>query len=239
MQLHLGFAPSRIISSALELGIFSQLANGGMTAAETARACRATERGTRMLLDSLVGLELLAKSGENYILTPPAAQYLNPESPDFIGELLSLERLWQSWSRLTEVVRSGRVEHPVEDQREAEAFFPHLIRGLHVANREPARRTAETLGAGLTRRALRVLDVACGSGIWGIAVAEADSQARVMAQDFPGVLDETRKYVKRHGLEERFEYLPGNLKQVQYGEGRYDIALLGNIVHSAGEQSPR
>lgn len=238
-QLHLGFAPSRIISSAIELGVFSQLAHGGMTVTETARACRATERGMRMLLDALVGLQLLAKSDGNYILTPPAAQYLNPDSPDYVGELLALDRLWQSWSGLTEVVRTGKVQRPVEHQREAEAFFPHLIRGLHIVNREPARRTAEALGAGLMRRGLEILDVACGSGVWGIAIAEADPQARITAQDFPGVLAETKKYVKQHGLEARFDYLPGDLKQAPFGQERFDIALLGNIVHSEGEQSSR
>src|SRR5438105_2972844 len=88
-------------------------------------------------------------------------------------------------------------------------FFSHLARGLHVVNAEPARLTAEALGAGRLRRGLRVLDIACGSGIWGIAIAEADPEARVTAQDFEGVLEHTRSYLKRHGVEQRYDFLPG------------------------------
>ena len=84
-----------------------------------------------------------------------------------------------------------------------------------------------------------MLDVAAGSGVWGIAFAEADAEARVTAQDFPGVLPTTREYVRRHGLEERFDFLAGDLREVDFGEGRYDVAVLGNIVHSEGEDSSR
>jgi len=70
-------------------------------------------------------------------------------------------------------------------------------------------------------------------------VAEADPGAHLTFQDFPGVLEHTKQYVKRHGLEKRADYLPGDLKQVDFGEGRYDVALLGNIVHSEGEASSR
>jgi ubiquinone/menaquinone biosynthesis C-methylase UbiE len=106
-------------------------------------------------------------------------------------------------------------------------------------NMEPARRLAASLGAGATQTGLRVVDIACGSGVWGIAMAEADREAHVTAQDFPGVFTVTREFVKRHNLEDRFDYLPGDLKEVDFGEGRYDLTILGNIVHSEGERSSR
>jgi ubiquinone/menaquinone biosynthesis C-methylase UbiE len=81
--------------------------------------------------------------------------------------------------------------------------------------------------------------VACGSGVWGIAVAEADPTARVTMQDFPGVLNHTRKYVQRHKVADRCDYLAGDLKKADFGSERYDVALLGNIVHSEGEASSR
>src|SRR5947209_20423306 len=84
---------------------------------------------------------------------------------------------------------------------------------------------------------MSVIDIACGSGIWGIAVAEADKEARITAQDFPGLFETTRAYLKRHGVEDRYDFLPGDLKEVDFGENRYDLALLGNIVHSEGEAS--
>lgn len=239
LQMHLGFAPSRILTTALELNVFSHIAAGNRTVTELAGAAGTTERGMRMLLDALVGSQLLNKDSQEYQLTPIAAQCLVRNSPDYVGDMLDLDRIWASWSGLTETVRTGTPFRPVERQQEAEAFFPKLIRGLHVMNREPARRTAEALGAGRDRRGLQVVDVACGSGVWSIAIAQADKQARITAQDFPGVLDSTRAFLKRDGVEDRYDFLPGNLKEVDFGIERFDLALLGNIVHSEGEISSR
>ena len=86
---------------------------------------------------------------------------------------------------------------------------------------------------------LRVLDVACGSGVWGIAIAELDPRAQVTAQDYPVILNETRKFVERHGLTERYEYLPGDLKAVEFGKEKYDVAILGHILHIEGDRSSR
>jgi|ERR1043166_933408 ubiquinone/menaquinone biosynthesis C-methylase UbiE len=239
MQMNFSFAPSCVMTAALRLGVFSHLAAGAGTAAEVARAAEASERGTRMLLDALAGFGLLTKSGDRYELTPHARQYLVRESPDYAGGLAESGGMIEAWTHLDECVRTGRPVHRVETQERAEEFFPLLVRTLHVVNREPARRTAEALGAGRESKGLRVLDVAAGSGVWGIAFAEADREARVTAQDFPGVLPTTREYVRRHGLEERFDFLAGDLKEVDFGEGQYDVALLGNIVHSEGEESSR
>jgi ubiquinone/menaquinone biosynthesis C-methylase UbiE len=239
MQMNFSFAPASIMTAALRLGVFSHLAAGHATAAEVARAAGASERGTRMLLDALTGFGLLTKEADRYELTPHARQYLVRESPDYAGALAESGRMFEAWGHLTECVRTGRPLHSVETQEQAEEFFPMLVRTLHIVNREPARRTAAALGAGSKAKGLRVLDVAAGSGVWGIAFAEADPGARVTAQDFPGVLPTTREYVRRHGLEDRFDFLAGDLKEVDFGEERYDVALLGNIVHSEGEESSR
>ncbi len=239
MQMTFSFAPSRVLSSALQLDIFSQIAAGHQAAADVAGATGASERGVAMLLDALASLGLLIKTSDRYELTPVARDFLVRSSPTYAGTMMEDDRLWNSWSQLTEVVRTGKPVRIIEEQERAEEFFPMLVRSLHVMNTEPARRLAEALGAGAAHRGLSVVDVACGSGIWGIAVAEADPGARITAQDFPGVFKVTREFVKRHNLEDRFEYLPGDLKEVDFGRERYDLALLGNIVHSEGERSSR
>jgi ubiquinone/menaquinone biosynthesis C-methylase UbiE len=239
MQMSMSYSTSRILAAGVRLDVFSLLAARNRTAADVGRAAGASERGTRMLLDALTALKLLTKNGDRYRLTPSAEKYLVRTSPEFLGAILEDDTLWDTWSHLTEAVRTGKPPRRVEDQAEAERFFPVLIRSLDVLNREPARRAARALGAGESRRGLRVLDVACGSGVWGIAVAEADPDAAVTFLDFPGVLEHTRKYVERHGISGRSDFLPGDLKRVDLGEERYDLALLGNIVHSEGEESAR
>ena len=237
--MHLAFAPARILGTALELDVFSHVADGRRTAKKVSEAAGASERGTRMILDALVGMGMLIRRGDRYDLAEPARRFFVRGRPDYMGDFISMNQLWEGWSHLTEIVRTGKPYTPVEQQAVAEEFFPKLIRGLHVVNTEPARRTAEALSVGAQAGGLRVLDVACGSGIWGIAMAEADPQARVTANDFPGVLEVTREFLKRHGVNDRFDFLPGDLKEVEFGEARFDIALLGNIVHSEGERSSR
>ena len=239
LQLNFSFAASRILAAGVQLGLFSLLAGGPASAGDVAGKAGTAERGTAMLLDALVGLGLLTKPGGRYQLTPATARYLVRDSADYMGAFLENDSIWESWGRLAETVRTGRPPRQLESEAEAEKFFPGLIRTLHVLNREPARKAAAALGAGTTRRSLNVLDVACGSGVWGIAVAEADAQARLTFQDFPGVLEHTKKYVHRHGLDARSDYLPGDLKRVDFGAARYEVALLGNIVHSEGEPSSR
>lgn len=239
LQMNFSFAPSRVLSAAVQLDLFSHIAQGSHRTAEIAKAAGASERGTRMLLDALAGLQLLVKGADSYELTPFAENFLVRSSPSYLGSMMENEYTWNAWSHLTEVVRTGKPVRMVEDQAKAEEFFPMLVRSLHVMNKEPARRTALALGAGTTHHGLRVVDVACGSGIWGISIAEADREARVTAQDFPGVFNTTREFIKRHNLEDRFDFLPGDLKDVDFGIERYDLALLGNIVHSAGERTSR
>jgi ubiquinone/menaquinone biosynthesis C-methylase UbiE len=238
-QFHLSFAPSRVLTTALQLRVFSHLAAGKATAAAVASAAGASERGTRMLLDALVALDLLGKKDGRYTLTPLAERYLVRESPDYAGYIMESDALWEAWSHLAECVRTGKPCHAVNQPQGAEEFFPVLVRGLHITNRGPARSLARALGAGDGHGKMRVLDVACGSGVWGIAVAEANPEARVTAQDFPKVLELTRQFLRQHGVEDRYDFLPGDLKQADLGESRYDLALLGNIVHSEGEHSSR
>ncbi len=238
-QLTFSFAPTRVLMTALQLDLFSHIAAGHRTAADIARAAGANERGTRMVLDALAGLELLTKGGGQYELTPVARQYLARGSSDYMGSMLESERLWEAWAHLTEVVKSGKPFRNVTEQKDAEDFFKILVRSLHVTNRPLAQRATEALGAGTTRRGLRVLDIGCGSGVWGISIAEADEEARVTALDFPKVLEITREYAGRHKVAGRFEYLPGDLREADLGENRYDVAVLGNIAHSEGERSSR
>ena len=238
-QLYFAFAPSYVLAAAVQLDLFSRIAAAGGTAAEVAQAGQLSPRGVGMLLDLLAALGLLVKTGQSFELTDSADRFLVRQSPDYIGVTLEHEPPWNSWSHLVETIRTGKPYWRLEQQDTGQSFFPLLVRNLHVVNREPARRAAQVLGAGATHSSLSVIDIACGSGVWGIAIAECDRRARITAQDFPGMLDITRQYLKQHQVEDRYDFLPGDLKEVEFGRQRFDLALLGNIVHSEGESSSR
>ncbi len=239
IEMHLGFAPSRTLMAALDLNVFSKIYEGHKTAEQIARGCGASDRGMRMLLDALASLRILDKTrGGHYSLPAFVAQFLVRESPDYLGDFLNIDTIWQAWGGLTESVRTGKPFRTVEHQREAEEFFPKLVRGLHIVNRQPAQNLARAFAGTIPPNA-QILDVAAGSGVWGIAFAEADPQTRVTAQDFPGMIPVTRSYVERHRVAGQYDYLPGDLRTVDFGKDRFDLAILGNIVHSEGVESSR
>jgi len=238
-QMSFSFAPARILTTAVQLDIFSEIGAGASTVPEIARAAQASERGIRMLLDALCGFELLTKHNGAYALSALAAKFLVRASPDYLGAFWETDEHWQGWSKLPEAVRTGKPIHAVFDPAEAERFFSILTRTLHVQNRLPSQKLAQMLGAGSKHRGLRVLDVGCGSGVWGIAIAEADVAARVTAQDLPKVLEQTRKYLERHGVANRYDFLPGDLHKVNFPADKYDIAVLGHIVHGESAAASR
>ncbi len=236
---------SSTLAAAVELQIFSALGRApGQGVAGLGRELGCSERGLRALLDALVAMELLEKDGESpgerYRNAPLAASYLDENSADYLGDWLADPRPAEDWRRLAECVRSGRPLGTVHERESAEDFFPRLIPMLHAVFREPARRGAAELLRRLPPSAEPyVLDLACGSGVWGIAVAEAETRARIAALDFPGILERTRAYAERHGVADRFSWLPGDLHEVALGEARFAAAILGNIVHAVGTASSR
>src|SRR5262249_17456398 len=85
-------------------------------------------------------------------------------------------------------------------------------------------------------RLLRILDVAAGSGAWSLAFAQANHHAHVTVVDYPEVTQVARRYAAAMGVGDRYDYLEGNLRDLDFGRRRFDLAILGHIIHSEGEK---
>lgn len=237
-QMNAALAQTRILLTAVQLGIFSHIAAGKTSVAEIASAADCSTRGIRMMLNALCAFGLLVKTDERYGLHAVARQYLVRGNPDYMGYMLESDNQWDFWGRLTGAVRTGMPVRQTQDPG-PEKFFSVLVRSLHVMNAAPAKQLADAVGAGSAHKGMRVLDVGCGSGVWGIAMAEADPGLRVTFQDLPAVLAITREYVERHRLTGEHAFLPGNIEEVDLGESAFELAVLGNICHGAGERTSR
>ena len=80
-----------------------------------------------------------------------------------------------------------------------------------------------------------VLDIGAGSAVWSLAFAQRDPEARVTVADWPLVIERvTKKCVAREGASDRYDYLTGNFRHADFGEGQFDVAILGHICHSEG-----
>lgn len=95
-----------------------------------------------------------------------------------------------------------------------------------------------SLGLAAIQTAFRVLDVAAGSGIWGIGLAQQSPLVQVTAQDWPETIPTTKRIVKKFQLSERFNFIEGDVLSAEFGEG-YDLVTLGHILHSEGKERSR
>lgn len=233
------FAQSRVLATGVDLRIFTHIANGRHTALEVAKAAQADQRGVEIILNSLVALNFLTKSGNTYGLTPLSSNFLVEGVPNYYGDFVRhLDLVWDTWKNLTETVRSGKPFSFI-DREEGEKFFDKLVPLLFSLSYPAAKSAAEKLEVGNTWKNLNILDIGAGSGAWGIAFAERDAGTKITAQDWPDVLKITREFVDKYNLNKRFSYLPGNLREMQFGQNSYDLIILGHVCHSEGAENSR
>src|SRR5437588_3089035 len=228
---------AQALMAGTELDFFTHINNGKHTAKEIARAAKASERGTRRLLDAQVGLGYLRKKYNNYYLEPVPKRFLVRGQPTFLGPMVNETRIvWESWSHLTEVVKSGRPFTAVDTEQTGRDFFPKLVAAIFPMSYGAASAAVQMIPEKARKRIRNILDVAAGSAAWSIAFAQAIPDARVTVVDYPEVNQVARDFTTRLGVADRYEYLEGNLREVDFGRKKYDLVILGHIIHTEGEK---
>src|SRR4051812_36049627 len=132
LQIGMGFWASKTLLSAVELGLFTELNGGGLTAVQIADRLDLHERGRDDFLDALVSLGLLARDGDGasavYSNTPDTAVFLDKGSPAYLGGILEMSsaRLYGFWGSLTEALHTGAA------QNEIKSGSPTLFAGVYA-----------------------------------------------------------------------------------------------------------
>ncbi|HYW43391.1 MAG TPA: class I SAM-dependent methyltransferase [Bryobacteraceae bacterium] len=242
MQLAWGYIAPLTMEAAVRHGIFDLLDGGPRTIDEVARHTGASERGLRALMNALAGLQLLSRDADgNYGLTGESAAFLVSGKPGYVGGLIrhtSTQRI-PLWLKLTDAVKEGKpAAGGVNREQTGTEFFHEFVEDLFPLSYRPALALAEVLDLGATRVPLKVLDIAAGSGVWGIALAQQSPRVSVTAVDWPGMLDVTRRTAARCGVEEQFTFVGGDILEADFGTG-HEVATLGHILHSEGVERSR
>jgi ubiquinone/menaquinone biosynthesis C-methylase UbiE len=240
MSMAFGYAPPLILEAGVRLGAFEALAEGPKTVEQLATTTGASPRGLRILLNALVGLQFMTKQGDAYALAPEAAAFLVRGKQPYFGGFFrhASSQLIPKWLQLTEIVRTGQPAGSVNQQDEGAAFFEQFVEDLFPMNYGTSQALAEHLGVPKLTRPYSVLDLAAGSGVWSIGLAEKSSHVRVRAVDWAGVLPATRRTAERHKVAGRYTFVAGDLLEADFGTG-HDVATLGHILHSEGEARSR
>lgn len=235
---HLWAARSAMaLVAGVDLEVFTHIAGGKHTAADIARAAKASKRGMEYLLDALVALGYLSKKGERYDLEPISAAFLVKGREPYMGAFASETKMnYAAWGQLTEVVQSGKPVVKVDAETDAREFFPKLVTAIFPMSYGGARAVAASLTNKQRGRIKNILDVAAGAAPWSIAFAQAIPDARVTVVDYEEVTPIAREFAGRFGLSDRYEYVGGNLRDINFGRDKYDLVILGHIIHSEGEK---
>ena len=241
MELSFAYAPPLIISAGVSNKVFDSLEDGAKTSGQVAEETGASARALRILMNALVGLDLLKKDWQGkYALTQESAAFLVSSKlgthAGFFGTIAP--QIISRWLRLSDIVREGRPAVAVNQETEGTEFFSQLVENIIPMSYPPAQKLGDHLKLAKTKNEIRVLDVGSGSGIWGIALAQKSPRVRVTAVDWAGMIPTTKRITHKFGVGDRFNYVEGDMLEANFGSG-YDIATLGHILHSEGEDRSR
>ena len=192
-QMIRGFMPSRCILTALELDIFTAVGDGA-NAEQIGTKIHANARAAGMLLNALVALGLLSKSGDEYKNTPESARFFVQGSKDnHRNGLLHTANIWHRWSTLTDAVRSGTRVPAIRNVRDdTPEWTRNFIAGMQRNAKDRAPLVVKALGTAGVRR---ILDLGGGSGAYSIAFAKACPDVQCEILDVPEVVPLTTEYV--------------------------------------------
>ena len=221
------------LHAAVQLDVFTVLAEQRLTDAEAAKAMAADPRALAMLLNALAAMDLLCKEGETYTDTSEAKGYLSRDSEDYLGHMIRHHHhLMRSWSDLPQAVRGGalppRVGKAIDEEEERESFLmgmfniagqvaPAMVRQIDLSGRR------------------RLLDLGGGPGTYAIHFCLSHPDLEAVVCDLPTTRPFAEKTIARFGLQERITFQERDFLRQEI-EGKFDVAWLSHILHGEGPQ---
>jgi hypothetical protein len=236
MQTGLAFWPSKTLLSAIEFGVFTELAQGPASFAELSGRLGLHPRSALDFLDTLVALGFLTREGDRYGNTPEADLFLDRKKPSYVGGILEManHRLYPFWGHLSEALRTGL------PQNELKSGGAGMFETLYA---EPARleqflqaMTGISHGANIAiAKAFpwagyqTFVDVGTAQGDLAAQIALANPHLRGMGFDLPQVAPIFNEYVARVGVADRLTFQPGSFFTDPLPKA--DVVLMGHILH--------
>jgi hypothetical protein len=235
MQLALGFWASRTMLSAVELGLFTELAKQSLDADAIRERLNLHPRSARDFLDALVAVRMLDRSDDGlYRNTPETDLFLDRGKPTYVGGLLEMcsVRLYRSWDRLTEALRTGQ---PTREDGETDTFktlyaTPEKLETFLSAM------TGLSLAAGVALaekfpwdKFKTFIDIGAAQGAVPVQLALSHTHLSGGSFDLPTVGPVFDKYVAKHGLSDRLKFYPGNFFTDPLPKA--DVFIMGHILH--------
>jgi 2-polyprenyl-3-methyl-5-hydroxy-6-metoxy-1,4-benzoquinol methylase len=219
------------VKSAVELAVFTHIADGANTAKDIAQRTNASEKGVRILCDFLTIQGFLTKQNGTYSLPPDSALFLNKHSPAYMGDaalFLAHTTHIQNYLDLTASIRKGGTVHDQGNMSPEDPIWVEFARYMAPMSALGAAAMARLVAT--PGKAQKVLDIAAGPGIYGIQIAKLNPQAEIYGQDWKNVLAVSVEAARAAGVADRYHTIPGSAFEAELGTN-YDLILLPNFLH--------
>ncbi len=235
LQTGFAFWGSKTLLTAVELGLFTELAKGPLAGEEVERRLGLHARASRDFLDALVAMGMLARRGAIYTNTPEAALFLDRAKPTYVGGILEMcsRRLYGFWNDLGEGLRTGLPQNEAKtggNLFEAVYADPALLRGFLQAMTGLSMGTAAAIAKKFPWKTYATFaDIGTAQGALPVQVALAHRHLNGIGYDLPVVEPIFTDYVKSFGLERRLTFRAGDFfKDPLPGA---DVIVMGHILH--------
>src|SRR5258705_2075400 len=201
------YQQSEGVTAAIELEAFMTIGEGNTTAPEIARRCEPADRVMRIVCDFLCIIGFLSKDGNNYSLTADSAMFLDKRSPAYLGgvtEFMLSPMLTDPFRNFTEAVRKGGTTMPEGGTVSHDnPIWVKFARAMAPMMALPAQLMMKLVDPTADRK-LKILDIAAGHGLYGLAFAKNNPQANVVALDWPNVLEVAKENAAAAGVAHRY-----------------------------------
>lgn len=235
MQLGFGYWGSKTLLSAVELGLFTELARGPLALTDIRDRLRLHERGARDFLDALVALGMLQREQGRYANTPATDLYLDRAKPTYLGGMLEMmsARLFRFWADLTEALKTGE---PQNEAKHGGDLFDTLYSDPNRLEQFLSAMTGLSLGIAHAMAARfpwsqyrSFVDIGAAQGGLPVVLAQTHPHLTGIGADLPVVEPIFRKYVASHGLQDRLRFT--TLDFFHEPLPRADVVIMGHILH--------
>jgi len=228
LALGRSYQGAAVLAAAADLDLFSALAPAPLAAAELARTLECDLRGLTILLDALVALRLLVKSGNHYALPESLSAFLTPEGDQSILAMAQHQgHCLRNWAQLGRVVKTGRPAEcmpGVRGEAGAQEAFIGAMHNISAPNADQVIRGVQPL------QFRHLLDIGGASGTWTIAFLCACPSAQATLFDLPHVIPMARRRLVAAGLDQRVQLVAGDFATDALPPGA-DLAWVSAIVH--------
>jgi SAM-dependent methyltransferase len=222
------FQKSRILLSGFELDIFTSIEKTGSTCNQIAASLHLDEHACERLMNALVSLGFLTKQKHLFFNTPESFAFLSKKSEEYLGGLMHSNHLWNTWSNLTQVVKTGKSAHPAEINERGENWLFPFINAMH----DRAKKLAPQQLANIDLSGIKsILDIGGGSGAYSMEFVTKKPEIEATVFDLPNVVPITNKFIEKEGFLNRIKTYEGDYTIDELPAG-FDLMFLSAVIHS-------